>query len=70
MILMSEQLLTAVKSCQQLSKADRNKNQPRELKFGKDITHKMYMKIPVKFYSYQLSSAVNSCQQLMTAVKS
>ena len=34
------------------------------------VLNRVNMKILVKFYSYQLSSAVNSCQQLMTAVKS
>ena len=46
--------------------ADENENQPRELKFGEDITNRVYMKIPVKFYSYQLLSAVNSWSQLIT----
>ena len=47
-------------------KADENKTQSRELKFGKDITNRVYMKIPVNFYLYQLSSAVNSWWQLIT----
>ena len=68
----SYQLSSAVNSCQQLmtaDKVDEIKNQPRELKFGKDITNRVYMKDPVKFCSYQLSSAVKSCQQLLTADK-
>ena len=48
---------------------DKNKNQPRELKFGKDITNIVYMKIPVNIFYYQLSSAANSCQQLITVDK-
>ena len=56
--------LTAVISCQQLLKDDENKNQPRELKFGKDITNPVYTKILVNFFfhisCYQLSLDVNS----------
>ena len=34
------------------------KNQPREMKFYTPITFSMYMKIPVYYYPYQLSTAV------------
>ena len=58
--------MTAVISCQKLLTADENENQPRELKFATSINFSVNIKIPVKFYSYQLSSAVNSCQKLLT----
>ena len=61
------QLSKAVNSCWQLIK---NENQPRELKFGTPINFRVYMKILVKFFSYQPSSAVSSFQQLLSAVKS
>ena len=45
--------------------ADENENQARELRFGTSINFIVYIKIPIGFFSYQLSSAVNSCQQLI-----
>ena len=61
-----QQLSSAVKSCQQLLTADKNENQPRELKFGTGISFRRSMKIPSKKNLWQLSSAVNSCQKLLT----
>ena len=43
-----------------------NENQARELKFGTSINFSVYIQISVKYFSYQLSSAVNSRQQLIT----
>ena len=40
--------------CHQLSTADENENQPRELKFGTSVNFSVYINIPVKFLSYQL----------------
>ena len=54
----------------QLLTVGENENHPRELKFGISINFSVYIKIPAKFFSCQLSSAVNSRQQLMTAVDS
>ena len=59
---------TAVKSCQQLLTADKNENQPTELKFGTGISFGVYMKIPFIFFRdscHQLSTTDNSCWQLM-----
>ena len=49
---------------------DENKNQPRELIFGTHINFNVHIKIPVIFFPYQLSSVVNSCQQLETVNES
>ena len=61
-------------SCQQLLTADdnwlKNENQASELKFGTSINFSVYIKIPDNFFLFHLSSAVNSRQQLMTAVDS
>ena len=54
------QLSTAVNSWWQLITVDENENQLRELKFGTSINIRLYIKIPVELFSYQLSSAVNS----------
>ena len=53
---------STVINCHQLLTADENENQPRELKFSIYINSSVYMKIQVNFFSYQLSSDVNSCQ--------
>ena len=58
------QLSSAVNSCQQLKTIDENENQPRELKFGTDITWRLCIQHPAQHFLYQLSSAINRCQQL------
>ena len=45
---------------------DENENQPRELKFGAHITLRVCRKHPAFNFLYQLLSAINSCQQLIT----
>ena len=54
--------------------ADENENQARELKFGTRINFSVYIKIPVNFFSYKMSSAVNSWwererQSLLTVIE-
>ena len=59
------QLSSAVKSCQQLLTADKNQNQPRELKIGTGISFRAYEN-SIQFYCV---TAVISCQKLLTADK-
>ena len=49
--------------------ADKNENQPRELKFGTSMNFNVYINIQVNFLSYKLSSDVNSWWQLITVNK-
>ena len=56
-------------SCHQLSTAKnsrQNENHPKELKFGAHISLRVCIKHPAHNFLYQLSSAINSCQQLKT----
>ena len=48
---------------EQLSTADENENQPRELKLGSNFTFRIWMKITFKLCH-------NSCYQLSTAIDS
>ena len=56
--------ISAVISCQELITVDENGNQPRELKLGTHITLTVCIKHPAQHFVYQLSLAINSCQQL------
>ena len=60
---------SAVNSRWQLITADENENQPRGLKFSTSINLSVYIKIPVNFFSYQLSSTGISCQRLSAGWK-
>ena len=46
---------------------DENENQPRELKFRTGINFSVYIEILVKFFPYQLLTAINSWLQVVAA---
>ena len=60
-------------SCHQLSTTIKHwwqliighENQPRELKFGAHIILRVYIKLIVQLFLYQLSTALNSCLELI-----
>ena len=54
----SYQLSSAVNICQQLKTVDENKNQPRELRFGTQITLGVCIKHQTQHFLYQLSLAI------------